>query len=47
MFSLVKAGYGDYEAVSKMSVTEVLDAIEFEEMRADIEEYEREQARSK
>lgn len=46
MLSLVKAGYGDFEVVSRMSVVEVLDAIEFEEMRADIEQYQYEQARN-
>lgn len=45
MLSLVKAGYGDFEVVSRMSVEDVLDAIEFEEMRADIEVHKYEQAR--
>lgn len=45
LMSLVKAGYGDWEMVNRMSVSEVLDAIEFEDIAADIHNYKMEQAR--
>lgn len=43
--TLVKAGYGDWEVVNRMSVDEVLNALEFEEISADIKQYKAEQAR--
>lgn len=43
--SLVKAGFGDWEIVNRMSVDDVLDAIEFEEISSDIQSYKIEQAK--
>lgn len=47
MFSLVKAGYGSLAEIEAMDTTEFLDAIEFEQISADIHHYKMEQARSK
>lgn len=43
--SLVKAGYGSFKEVCEMSVTEVMDALEFEAITSDIHAYKMEQAR--
>ncbi len=39
MFSLVKAGYGSLAEIEAMDTTEFLDAIEFEQITADIQTY--------
>jgi hypothetical protein len=44
--SLVKSGFGDWAAVNKLSASEVLDMIEFEEISADIENHKTEEANS-
>ena len=38
-FALVKAGYGSLAEVEAMDTTEFLDAIEFEQITADIQAY--------
>lgn len=43
--SLVKAGFGNWEVVNRMSVDDVLDALEFEDISSDIQSYKMEQAR--
>lgn len=37
MFALVKAGYGSLAEIEAMDTTEFLDAIEFEQISADIQ----------
>jgi hypothetical protein len=44
--SLVKSGFGDWEAVNQLSASEVLDMIEFEEISADIENHKIEEAKN-
>ena len=39
MFALVKAGYGGLAEIEAMDTTEFLDAIEFEQITADIQAY--------
>lgn len=39
MFALVKAGYGSLAEIEAMDTTEFLDAIEFEQITADIQAY--------
>lgn len=39
MFALVKAGYGSLAEVEAMDTTEFMDAIEFEQITADIQAY--------
>lgn len=39
MFALVKAGYGSLAEIQAMDTTEFLDAIEFEQISADIQAY--------
>jgi hypothetical protein len=39
MFALVKAGYGSLAEIMAMDTTEFLDAIEFEQISADIQAY--------
>ena len=39
MFALVKAGYGSLAEIEAMDTTEFLDAIEFEQISADIQAY--------
>ena len=39
MFALVKAGYGSLAEVMAMDTTEFLDAIEFEQISAEIQAY--------
>lgn len=46
MFSLVKAGYGSLAEIEAMDTTEFLDAIEFEQISADIQHHKMEQARN-
>lgn len=43
--AICKAGYGDLKTVESFSVQQVLDIIEFEDISADIEYYQMEQAR--
>ena len=45
MFALVKAGYGSLAEIEAMDTAEFLDAIEFEQISADIQAYKMEQAR--
>jgi len=39
MFALVKAGYGSLAEIEAMDTPEFLDAIEFEQITADIQAY--------
>lgn len=39
MFALVKAGYGSLAEIEAMDTTEFLDAIEFEQISAEIQAY--------
>ena len=43
MFALVKAGYGSLAEVEAMDTTDFYDAIEFEQITADIQAYKMEQ----
>jgi len=46
MFALVKAGYGSLAEISTMDTDEFLDAIEFEQMTADIQAHRMSEARN-
>ena len=46
MFALVKAGYGSLAEISAMDTDEFLDAIEFEQMTADIQAHRMSEAKN-